>query len=155
MHSVCTRSDRQAMVYMQMGVQRIFLDAADTTASKVWTSSTLGFTMIDEATFIPLCHQYTLVHNIRRNGLERCIKLIPSQEELMSQVLLPAYMLHASSQDCTPVCPTSVRLQPPPACLPSLRLPLQNFQENLCTVHSCHISVTVSSERLQSWQPGF
>ena len=99
------------MVFMQMGVQRIFLDAADTTACKVWTSASLGFSQIDEATFIPLCHQYTLVHNTRRNGLERCIKLIPSQEELMSQVLLPAYMLHTSSQDCTPVCPTSVRLQ--------------------------------------------
>ncbi len=155
MHSVCTRSNRQAMVFMQMGVQRIFLDAADTTAFKVWTSSNLGFSQIDEATFILLCHQYTLVHNIRRNGLERCIKLIPSQEELMSQVLLAAYILHTSSQDCTPVCPTSVRLQPPPACLPSVRLPLQHFKENLCVVHTCHSSVTVSFEKLQSWQSGF
>ena len=99
------------MVYMQLGVQRIFLDAADTIAFKVWTSSNLGFSQIDEATFIPLCHQYTLVHNTRGNGLERCIKLIPSQEELMSQVLFAAYMLHSSRQHCTPVCPTSVRLQ--------------------------------------------
>ena len=60
---VCAWSDRQAMVYMQLGVQRIFLDAADTTTFKVWTSSNLGFSQIDEATFIPLCHQYTLVHN--------------------------------------------------------------------------------------------
>lgn len=99
------------MVYMQMGVQRIFLDAADTTAFKVWTSSSLGFTKIDEATFNSLHIQYTLVHNTRQNGLQRCIKLIPSQEELMSQVLLPAYMLHTSTQDCTPVCPTSMQLQ--------------------------------------------
>lgn len=63
MHLVCAWSDRQAMVYMQLGVQRIFLDAADTTTFKVWTSSNLGFSQIDEATFIPLCHQYTLVHN--------------------------------------------------------------------------------------------
>ncbi len=114
------------MVSMQMGVQRIFLDAADTTAFKVWTSPSLGFSQIDEATLIPLCHQYTLVHNTRQNGLERCIKLIPSQEELMSQVLLPAYTLHTSNQDCTPVCPTSMRLQPPPACLPTVRLPQQH-----------------------------
>ena len=152
MHLVCTRSDTQAMVYMQMGVQRIFLDAADTTACKVWTSSNLGFSQIDEATFISLCHQYTLVHNIRRHGLEQCIKLIPSQEELMSQVLLAAYILHSRLHTCTPnISAASLT----PACLPSVHLPLQHFQENLCTVHSCHISVTVSSERLQSWQPGF
>ncbi len=99
------------MVYMQMGVLRIFLDAADTNAFKVWTSSSLGFTKIDEATYLSLHNQYTLVHNIRQNGLQRCIKLIPSQEELWSQVLLAASMLHTSTQDCTPVCPTSMRLQ--------------------------------------------
>ena len=99
------------MVYMQMGVQRIFLDAADTTAFKVCTSSSLGFTKIDEATFNSLHIHYTLVHNTRQNGLQRCIKLIPSQEELMSQVLLRVYMLHTSTQDCTPVCPTSMQLQ--------------------------------------------
>ena len=99
------------MVYMQMGVQRIFLDAADTTAFKVWTSPTLGFTKTDEATFLSLHNQYTLVHNTRHNGLQRCIKLTPSQEELLSLVLLAANMLHTLCQDCTPVCPTSMQLQ--------------------------------------------
>ncbi len=57
MHEVCTRPDRQAMVYMQVGVLRIFLDAADTNAFKVWTSSSLGFTKIDEATYLSLHNQ--------------------------------------------------------------------------------------------------
>ena len=95
---------------LQLGVLRIYLDAADKAACKVWTSPSLGFTVISEATFMDLYGQYTLEHNERRNGLERCIKLLPPMAELQEQVF--------NSQTALLVCNV-----PNINCMPSTTMP--------------------------------
>lgn len=150
----------KAMVKMQIGVLRIFLDAADSVAFQVWTSSSLGFKRIDEATYHALYNQYTLVHNVRQNRLQRCIKLIPSQEELVKQVHLVAIALHTSTakmHDCMPnssalpIVNSMPSTNTPPtttfpkehvlSCLDSILV--HSHQSMSCSQHSARLFVTV------------
>ena len=101
---------------LQIGSTRIYLDAAHEAACQVWKSPSLGFTVIEEATFMELHTQYTLLHNIRQNGLERCIKLIPATAESLDQVFNSLRPLLRE------MCPTSTACLPPP-CLPLQHLP--------------------------------
>ena len=68
---------------MQMGVQRVYLDAAGPVAKKVWCA--LGFTRITEALHQVLANQFCLVLNTL-NITARCLKIVPDQATLLAQV---------------------------------------------------------------------
>lgn len=82
---------------LQMGVKRIFLEAAYRKAKSVWTSSSFAFSVIKNVhDFKRLAMQYTLVQNAGVAG--RCIKLTPTHAALVEQVSLadiPAALCHA------------------------------------------------------------
>ena len=71
---------------VQMGVQNIFLDAANETAHKVWTAPTLGFHTITEAQFNVVRAKWTLVHNT--DVFSRLWKVVPEGDALLQQVCL-------------------------------------------------------------------
>ena len=84
---------------MQMGVKRIYLDAAGKTAKSVWCA--LGFTVISESQYKVLAHQFCLVLN-DVNIDARCLKLVPDRAALLAQVSCTE---HKPAQYCLP-CPT-------------------------------------------------
>ena len=79
---------------LQMGVQNIFLDAANETAHKVWTAPTLGFHMITEAQFNVVRAKWTLVHN--SDVFSRLWKVVPEGDALLQQVCLCSTCLPTS-----------------------------------------------------------
>lgn len=71
---------------MQMGVQRIFLDASNILARDKWLSQSMGFVQIAEADYTVLRTQYSLFRN---DGVAaRCMKLVPSRAALLGKVSL-------------------------------------------------------------------
>ena len=69
---------------LQIGVQRIFLDAATDHAKDVWTSNSLGFSVINESAYRVLVKQYTLVEN--DPVAARCLRVIPDRSAMLTQV---------------------------------------------------------------------
>ena len=90
----------QTPLLMQMGVERIYLDAVGETAKDVWCA--IGFSVITEAQHKILAYQYTLVLNALWCIAARCIKLVPSKAALLSQV---SCALHKHVHSCL-LCPT-------------------------------------------------
>ena len=84
---------------MQMGVQRVYLDAAGEIAKSVWCA--VGFTVITDAPYQVLANQFCLVLN-DLNISARCLKLVPDKATLLAQV---SCTQHKPTQCCLP-CPT-------------------------------------------------
>ncbi|KAL3159105.1 hypothetical protein ABBQ32_011102 [Trebouxia sp. C0010 RCD-2024] len=65
----------------QMGVERIFLDAAGEDAKSVWCA--LGFLVITDSQYKVLACQYCLVLN--QYIAARCLQLVPNEAALLAQ----------------------------------------------------------------------
>lgn len=72
----------QTLLLMQMGVERIFLDAAGEDAKSVWCA--LGFLVITDSQYKVLACQYCLVLN--QYIAARCLQLVPNEAALLAQV---------------------------------------------------------------------
>ena len=68
----------------KMGVKRIVLEAAFQKSLSVWTSPSMGFSVLQQHDFLRLEMQYTLVKSDGVAG--RCVKLIPPHAALAEQV---------------------------------------------------------------------
>lgn len=69
---------------VQMGVKRIFLDAAFEGAKSAWMAPSLGFTEISKEEYEILALQFTFVSNPKVAA--RCIKVVPAHAALLKQV---------------------------------------------------------------------
>ena len=70
--------------WVQMGVQRIYLDAASKPAKCAWMAPSLGFSEISQEDYEMLAVQHTLVLNA--NVAARCLKVVPARAALLKQV---------------------------------------------------------------------
>ena len=68
----------------QMGIKRIFLDAATKRAKSAWTSPALGFCTISKEGYAVLAKQFTFILN--HPVPARCIKIVPAHDALLKQV---------------------------------------------------------------------
>ncbi|KAL3157159.1 hypothetical protein ABBQ38_001399 [Trebouxia sp. C0009 RCD-2024] len=69
---------------VQMGVKRIFLDAAFEGAKSAWMAPSLGFTEISKEEYEILALQFTFVSNPKVAA--RCIKVVPAHAALLKQL---------------------------------------------------------------------
>ena len=92
-----------------MGLERIFLDAADKKAKYFWTLPPVGFSVTD---WQRLLKQYSLFKN---NYVEaRCVKLIPTQTALAEQAtLLVRFLAQNIAVIFITVCLPQLHLQSP------------------------------------------
>lgn len=104
------RRSHQILLLMQMGVDRIFLDAASETAESVWCA--LGFSAIHPRDYKVLARQYCLVLNSDRYVAARCLKHIPHQATLLEQVKCTKYKQLQRCLQCPTWCCNNSILAP-------------------------------------------
>ena len=69
---------------MQMGVQRLYLDASNELATDKWLSSSMGFREISTEDYEMLVMQHPLVEY--SDCAAGCLKVIPSKAALLDKV---------------------------------------------------------------------
>ena len=72
------------IVLVQMGVKRIYLDAASHHAKCAWMAPSLGFSESSQEDYEMLAVQHTFVLNAKVAA--RCLKVVPARAALLKQV---------------------------------------------------------------------